>query len=77
MFGFAIAAQRRWLALELLLAFSAGLAAVLIITGILVVRLKSFAASRWETSRVIQALPLASAFLVTAMGVWLCLESVR
>jgi nickel/cobalt exporter len=77
MFGFAISAQRRWLALELLLAFSAGLAAVLVVIGILVVRLKSLAGSRWENSRVFGALPLVSAILVTIMGLWLCFESVH
>jgi ABC-type nickel/cobalt efflux system permease component RcnA len=77
MFGFAVSAQRLWLALPLLLAFSAGLAAVLVVTGILVVKVKGFAASRWENSRLIQALPLISAFLVTVMGLWLCYDSIH
>jgi ABC-type nickel/cobalt efflux system permease component RcnA len=77
MFGFAVSAQRLWLALPLLLAFSAGLAGVLIVTGILVVKVKGFAASRWENSRLIQALPLISAVLVTVMGLWLCYDSVH
>jgi ABC-type nickel/cobalt efflux system permease component RcnA len=77
MFGFAVSAQRVWLALPLLLAFSAGLAGVLIVTGILVVKAKGFAASRWENSRLIQALPLISAFLVTVMGLWLCYDSIH
>ena len=77
MFGFAISSERRWLALELLLAFSAGLAAVLIVIGILIVRLKSFASSRWESNRLFRALPLISAFTVTLMGLWLCYESVH
>src|SRR5262249_45577313 len=47
MFGFAIASGRLWLGLPLLLAFSAGLALVLIVIGILVVQTKSFAGSRW------------------------------
>ena len=75
MFGFAVSAQRLWLALYLLLAFSAGLAAVLIATGIVVVRIKSLAASRWESRRLFQALPLVSAVLVTALGLWLCYDS--
>jgi ABC-type nickel/cobalt efflux system permease component RcnA len=77
MFGFAVSAQRLWLALPLLLAFSAGLAGVLIATGILVVKVKGFAASRWENSRLIRALPLISAFLVTVMGLWLCYDSLH
>jgi ABC-type nickel/cobalt efflux system permease component RcnA len=77
MFGFAVSAQRLWLALPLLLAFSTGLAAVLVVTGILVVKVKGFAASRWENSRLIQALPLISAFLVTVMGLWLCYDSIH
>jgi nickel/cobalt transporter (NicO) family protein len=77
MFGFAISAQRLWLALPLLLAFSAGLAGILIVVGILVVRLKGAAASRWENSQVIRALPLISAALVTIMGLWLCYDSIH
>jgi ABC-type nickel/cobalt efflux system permease component RcnA len=77
MFGFAVSAQRLWLALYLLLAFSAGLAVVLIATGILVVRIKSLAASRWEDRRFFQMLPLVSAVLVTVLGFWLCYDSLH
>ncbi len=77
MFGFAVSAQRLWLALYLLLAFSAGLAVVLIATGILVVRIKSLAASRWEDRRIFQMLPLVSAVLVTGLGLWLCYDSLH
>ena len=47
MLGFAIAAQRLWLAVPLILAFSAGLAGVLVVIGMLVVYFKGFAESRW------------------------------
>lgn len=71
---FAISAQRLWLALPLLLAFSAGLAAVLIAIGIAVVYVKDFGGSRWGQSKLFQALPLVSAILITMMGLWLCVN---
>lgn len=77
MLGFAISAQRLWLALPLLLAFSAGLAGVLVVIGLGVVYLKGFADSRMSESRVIKLLPLASAVLVTLMGLGLCYESIH
>jgi ABC-type nickel/cobalt efflux system permease component RcnA len=77
MLGFAISAQRLWLGLPLLLAFSAGLASVLIAIGIAVVYMKGFASSRWGESRLFRALPVISAALVTVMGLWLCYASVH
>ncbi len=77
MLGFAISAQRLWLGLPLLLAFSAGLASVLIAIGIAVVYMKGFASSRWGESRFFRALPVISAALVTVMGLWLCYASVH
>jgi ABC-type nickel/cobalt efflux system permease component RcnA len=77
MLGFAISAQRLWLGLPLLLAFSAGLAGVLIALGIAVVYAKGFASSQWGESRLVRALPLVSAILVTGMGFWLCYDSVH
>jgi ABC-type nickel/cobalt efflux system permease component RcnA len=77
MLGFAISAQRVWLALPLLLAFSAGLAAVLVVIGLAVVYLKGFADSRMGESRWIRMLPLVSAALVTLMGLGLCYESLH
>jgi ABC-type nickel/cobalt efflux system permease component RcnA len=77
MFGFGVSAQRVGLALQLLLAFSAGLAAILVVIGILVVRVKGFAGSRWGDSRPFRALPLVSAALVTALGIWLCYDSLQ
>jgi nickel/cobalt exporter len=66
-----------WLAFPLLLAFSAGLASVLVLIGILVVKAKGFAESHWGDSRLIRALPVISAAVVTLMGLWLCYDSVR
>jgi ABC-type nickel/cobalt efflux system permease component RcnA len=77
MFGFGVSAHRMGLALQLLLAFSAGLAAVLILIGVLVVRVKGFAGSRWGGSLVFQLLPLVSAILVTGLGLWLCYDSLH
>ena len=65
------------LALPLLLAFSAGLAAVLILIGIFVVKAKGFAGSRWGDSRFFRMLPVASAATVTVLGLWLCYTSVH
>jgi nickel/cobalt transporter (NicO) family protein len=64
-------------ALVLLLAFSAGLASVLIALGLVVVYARGFAASRWGESRLMKSLPLVSAAAVTALGFWLCYDSVH
>jgi len=77
MFGFAVSARRLWLALPLLVAFSAGLAGVLIVIGIGVVYAKGFASSRWGESRFFRVLPVVSAALVTVLGLWLCYESLH
>jgi ABC-type nickel/cobalt efflux system permease component RcnA len=66
-----------WLAFPLLLAFSAGLAGVLVLIGILVVKAKGFADSHWGESRLMRSLPIISAAVVTLMGLWLCYDSVR
>jgi ABC-type nickel/cobalt efflux system permease component RcnA len=79
MLFFAISAQRLWLGLPLLLAFSAGLAGVLIIIGVLVVSAKGFAQARFGQSarlrRIFQLLPLFSAAAVLVLGLWLCRDS--
>jgi ABC-type nickel/cobalt efflux system permease component RcnA len=77
MFGFAVATHRLWLGLPLLLAFSAGLAGVLIVIGILVVKAKGFAGSHFGESRLFRMLPVASAAMVTCLGLWLCYSSVH
>ncbi len=77
----AISAQRLALAVPLLLAFSAGLAGVLILLGIGVVYTRDWAGSRWgdgpRARRIARALPLASAAFIALMGLWLCYDSVQ
>ncbi|MBI1913588.1 MAG: hypothetical protein HYS12_02355 [Planctomycetes bacterium] len=64
-------------ALPMLLAFSAGLAGVLVLIGILVVRTKALAGKRWERSRLFRALPLISAALLICVGLVLCYKSLQ
>jgi nickel/cobalt exporter len=73
---FAISARMLWLALPLLVAFSLGLAAVLVAIGLAVVYAKGVAGARWSDSRVWRALPLASATVLVVLGLWLCRESI-
>jgi ABC-type nickel/cobalt efflux system permease component RcnA len=78
MLGLAISAQRLWLGLPLLLAFSAGLAGVLIVIGLGVVYARNLAGrqlDRWQP--LVRALPIASALVVTVLGLWLCYDSVQ
>jgi ABC-type nickel/cobalt efflux system permease component RcnA len=77
MLMFAISSRRLWLGLPLLLAFSAGLAVVLIVIGLLVVYARGFAASRWGNNRVVRSLPLVSAVLVTCLGLWVCYDTLH
>jgi ABC-type nickel/cobalt efflux system permease component RcnA len=62
------------LVLPALLAFSAGLAGVLVLIGIMVVQVPRFARSRWGEGRLLRALPILSALFITAMGLWLCYD---
>jgi ABC-type nickel/cobalt efflux system permease component RcnA len=66
-----------WMTLPLLLAFSAGLATVLIAIGMVVVLLKGSASARWGEGRLIRSLPLISAAVVTGLGLWLCYDTVQ
>ncbi len=75
--GVAVGTNMIWLALPLVLAFSAGLASVLVLLGILVVRARGFATSRWSEGGFVRALPVLSAVAVTLLGFWLCYEAVR
>lgn len=67
------------LALPLVIAFSAGLALILIALGISVVLARNYAERRWgESGRwrgVARVLPILSSILILAMGLWLCYES--
>jgi nickel/cobalt transporter (NicO) family protein len=64
-----------WLVLPALLAFSVGLAGVLVIIGVLVVQVPRFA--RAGGGRLVRALPILSALFITAMGLWLCYEGTQ
>jgi nickel/cobalt exporter len=79
MLFFAVTVHRLWLALPLLLAFSAGLASVLVLVGIVVVSAKRVAQDRLgkdgRFERVFRALPIVSAAVIMVMGLWLCRES--
>jgi len=72
-----IGSSEFWLALPALLAFSAGLAGVLVLIGILVVQFRNFAGSRWGEGRFVRSLPFISAVLVTGMGLYLSYASMR
>jgi ABC-type nickel/cobalt efflux system permease component RcnA len=75
--GVAMSKQMAWLALPLVLAFSAGLAATLVAVGIGVVYIKGFSESRWGQGRIIKMLPLLSAALIFGMGLWMTYRSVH
>jgi ABC-type nickel/cobalt efflux system permease component RcnA len=72
---FAITAQRLVLALPLLLAFSAGLAGVLVLIGISVVFAQGRIGARWSDNCIWRMLPVASAIFLVVMGLWLCRDS--
>jgi ABC-type nickel/cobalt efflux system permease component RcnA len=74
---YTIGSSRFWLVLPAILAFSAGLAIVLVAIGIVVVQVPRFVESRWGNGRIIRALPIVSAIVVTLMGLWLCYEGVH
>ena len=71
----AIGTQQVWLGLPLLLSFSAGLAGVLVLIGVLVVKIKGFGTSRFGERRIIKSLPILSALAVTLLGIWLCVDA--
>jgi ABC-type nickel/cobalt efflux system permease component RcnA len=73
----AVGLNELWLALPLVLAFSAGLASVLVLIGVLVVHVRGFATSRWGEGRFVRALPIVSAVAVTVLGFWLCYDAVH
>jgi nickel/cobalt exporter len=79
--AFAISAGRFWLGLPLILAFSVGLAGTLTAIGVGVVQARKFADNRWKDSdrfrRLVRALPLVSAAVVTLLGFWLCYASLH
>jgi len=66
-----------WLAFPVLLAFSAGLASVLVLIGIAVVKFRNLLGDHWGDGKIIRALPIISAVVVTLMGFWICYEAVN
>lgn len=74
---FTIGTSAFWQALPLLTAFSAGLAGTLVAVGVLVVKSRQFAVSRWGEGRVVRSLPIISSLLVIALGFLLCYEAVQ
>jgi ABC-type nickel/cobalt efflux system permease component RcnA len=81
MLAVAISSGRFWLGLPLLLAFSAGLAGVLVAIGVGVVHARNFVGRRWGGAArlrpVVRMLPIASAAFITVMGLWLCYGSLH
>lgn len=71
-----VGADRLSWAVPLLLAFSAGLAAVLVSIGILVVKARGFADRHFEGSRLVRWLPIISAVAIIVLGFWLCRQAV-
>jgi ABC-type nickel/cobalt efflux system permease component RcnA len=64
-------------ALPMLLAFSAGLASVLVLLGVMVVKVRGFAESRFGAGKWVKRLPLASAVAIIVLGIWLCFEAIH
>ena len=72
--------ERLELAFPLLLAFSVGLAAVLVGVGLGVVWTQRFTAAHFKSKRLerlVRLLPIISAILITGVGLWLCYDSVH
>ncbi len=64
-------------AVPILIAFSAGLAAVLVVVGVLVVKAKGLSGRSWGDSRAFKLLPIVSAVVVTLLGLWLCYRTLN
>ena len=79
MLGLAISAGQLWLGLPLLLAFSAGLAGVLVAIGVSVVYARNIADKRWGGSErlrpLIRRCRWSARLFITGMGLWLCYAS--
>ena len=71
---YTVGTSRFWLVLPAVLAFSAGLAVVLVLIGVLVVQVPRFVEARGGDGRLLRSLPTISAFAVILVGLWLCYE---
>jgi ABC-type nickel/cobalt efflux system permease component RcnA len=71
---YAVGTSHIWIVLPSLLAFSAGLAGVLVLIGILVVQMPRLIKSKGGDGRILRALPTVSAIAVILVGLWLCYE---
>jgi ABC-type nickel/cobalt efflux system permease component RcnA len=76
---FAMASGRTWLALPLLVAFSAGLASVLVALGIVVVKSRDAIQKRTGDTdsfeRWTGRIAILSALIIVGMGIWLCAKA--
>ena len=76
---FAMASGRTWLALPLLVAFSAGLASVLVALGIVVVKSRDAIQKRTGDTdsfeRWTGRIAILSALIIVVMGLWLCAKA--
>jgi nickel/cobalt exporter len=72
-----VGTNKMGLVLPAVLVFSAGLAFVLVVIGILVVQMPRYVESRFGRGRVLRALPIVSAILVMLMGFWMCYDGVH
>ncbi|MBN9521741.1 hypothetical protein J0H58_25035 [bacterium] len=73
----ATALNRVGFAVPLLVAFSVGLGAVLVLLGVGVVYAHRAGAMRFADSRWFQVLPMVSAALLLGIGLWLCREGLK
>lgn len=73
----AVSSGRLAVALPLLLAFSAGLAAILVLLGITVVLAHRFGGQKFGESRWFRLLPVLSAFLLIGLGIWFARDGVE
>jgi nickel/cobalt exporter len=71
---YTVGTSRFWLVLPAVLAFSAGLAVVLVLIGILVVQVPRFVEARGGNGRLMRSLPTISSLAVIMVGLWLCYE---
>lgn len=55
----------------------AGLAAVLVVIGILVVHARKMLDARWSNSRIIRLLPILSALFIAGMGIVVCMQGMH